>query len=48
MIADNAAELLGTILKMKPSSAKGTYVKSIYMSSTMSQGIQIDPKSIDV
>ena len=48
MIADNAAELLGTILKMKPSSAKGTYVKSIYMSSTMSQGIQIDPKSIEV
>ena len=48
MIADNAAQLLGKILKMKPSSAKGTYVKSIYMSSTMSQGIQIDPKSIDV
>jgi len=47
-IAENAAELIGTIMKLKPSSAKGTYVKSIYMSSTMSQGIQIDPKSIDV
>ena len=47
-IAENAAELLGTIMKLKPSSAKGTYVKSIYMSSTMSQSIQIDPKSIEV
>jgi len=45
MIADNAKELVNTIIKMKPSSAKGTYVKSIYMSSTMSPGIQIDPKS---
>jgi len=47
-IAENAAELLGTILKLKPASAKGTYVKSIYMSSTMSQSIQIDPKTIEV
>ena len=47
-IAENAAELLGTILKLKPSSAKGTYVKSIYMSSTMSRSIQIDTKSIEV
>lgn len=47
-IAENAAELLGTIMKLKPTAAKGTYVKSIYMSSTMSPGIQIDPKSIDV
>jgi large subunit ribosomal protein L1 len=45
MIADNAKELVNTIIKMKPASAKGTYVKSIYMSSTMSPGIQIDPKS---
>jgi large subunit ribosomal protein L1 len=47
-IVENAVELIGTILKLKPTSAKGTYVKSIYMSSTMSQSIQIDPKSIDV
>jgi len=45
-IAENARELLQTILKLKPSSAKGTYIKSIYMSSTMSGGIQIEPKSI--
>ncbi|MDD4644762.1 MAG: 50S ribosomal protein L1 [Bacteroidales bacterium] len=47
MIADNARELLQTILKLKPSAAKGAYVKSIYMSSTMSPGIPIDPRSID-
>jgi large subunit ribosomal protein L1 len=47
MIADNARELLSTILKLKPSAAKGTYVKSIYMSSSMSPGIPIDPRSID-
>jgi large subunit ribosomal protein L1 len=43
-IADNANELLQTIIKLKPSSAKGTYVKSVYMSSTMSPSIQIDTK----
>ena len=47
MIAENARELLSTILKLKPSAAKGTYVKSVYMSSTMSPGIPIDPRSID-
>jgi len=47
MLAENARELLSTILKLKPSAAKGTYVKSIYMSSTMSPGIPIDPRSID-
>ena len=45
-IADNAKEFLGTIIKLKPSSAKGTYIRSIYLSSTMSPGIQIDPKSV--
>jgi large subunit ribosomal protein L1 len=45
-IADNAREFLQMIIKLKPSSAKGTYVKSVYMSSTMSPGIAIDPKSI--
>lgn len=44
-IADNAKEILQTILRLKPSSAKGTYIKSIYMSSTMSPGIQVDTKS---
>ena len=47
-IADNARELLQTIIKLKPASAKGTYIKSIYMSSTMSPGIQIEPKSVTV
>ncbi len=45
-IEQNAAELIGTIVKMKPSTAKGTYVKSLTMVSTMSPGIAIDPKSI--
>lgn len=45
-IVENARELLTTIIKMKPAAAKGTYVKSVYLSSTMSPGIQIDPKSI--
>jgi large subunit ribosomal protein L1 len=43
-IKDNANELLQTLIKAKPSSAKGTYMKSIFMSSTMSRGIQIDAK----
>lgn len=43
-IADNANELLSTIMKLKPSSAKGAYVKSVVMSSTMSPGITIDTK----
>lgn len=43
-IADNANELLQTIMKLKPSSAKGTYVKSVTMSSTMSPGVAIDTK----
>ena len=46
-IVENAKEFMNTILKLKPSSAKGTYVKSIYLSSTMSAGIKIDTKSID-
>ena len=43
-IADNANELMQTIMKLKPSSAKGTYVKSVTMSSTMSPGVIIDTK----
>ena len=46
-IVDNAKELINTIYKLKPSAAKGTYVKSIYLSSTMSPGLQIEPKSIE-
>lgn len=42
----NANELLGTLIKMKPSSAKGTYMKSVTVASTMSPGIPVDPKSI--
>lgn len=45
-LTENARELLQTILKLKPASAKGTYMKSVYISSTMSPGIQIEPKSI--
>ncbi|MCB0463737.1 MAG: 50S ribosomal protein L1 [Flavobacteriaceae bacterium] len=43
-IAGNAQELLSTLIKLKPTAAKGTYVKSIYMSSTMSPSVAIDPK----
>ena len=46
-IADNAREFMATIMKLKPASAKGTYVKSVYLSSTMSPGIKIDTRSID-
>ncbi len=45
-IVENAKELIHTIIKLKPSSAKGTYVKSIYMSSTMSPSVPVDPKSV--
>ena len=46
-IAENAKEFIATIIKLKPAAAKGTYVKSIYLSSTMSLGIKIDPKAVD-
>ena len=45
-IRENAEELLKTLNKLKPSSAKGTYMKSVYISSTMSPGIAVDAKSI--
>ena len=47
-IKDNAREFINTIIRLKPSSAKGTYLKSIHISSTMSAGIKIDPKSVDL
>ncbi len=45
-IADNANELVQTLIKMKPTAAKGTYIKSIFMSSTMSPSVEIDIKSV--
>lgn len=45
-IVDNAIEFLNTIIKLKPTTAKGTYLKSIYLSTTMSPGLEIDTKSI--
>ncbi|MDD5508317.1 MAG: 50S ribosomal protein L1 [Bacteroidales bacterium] len=46
MLAENARELIQTIVKLKPASAKGTYIKSIHMSSTMSPGVKVDQKSV--
>jgi large subunit ribosomal protein L1 len=46
-IVDNAKEFLSTIQKLKPAAAKGTYVKSIYLSTTMSPGVKVEPKSFD-
>jgi len=46
-LVDNAKEFISTLNKLKPTSAKGVYIKSIYLSSTMSPGIKIDPKSVE-
>ncbi|RLD71216.1 MAG: 50S ribosomal protein L1 [Bacteroidetes bacterium] len=46
-IVENAREFIQTIIKLKPTAAKGTYIKSIYLSSTMSPGIKLDPKAIE-
>ena len=46
-IRDNAKEFIATLIKLKPATAKGTYVKSIYLSSTMSPGVKLDTKSVD-
>ena len=46
-IRDNAKEFISTLIKLKPATAKGTYLKSIYLSSTMSSGLKIDTKSVE-
>ncbi len=46
-IVENAREFINTVVKLKPASAKGTYIKSIYLSSTMSPGIKIDAKAFN-
>jgi ribosomal protein L1, bacterial/chloroplast len=47
-LVENAREMMATIIKLKPTAAKGTYIKSIYISSTMSPGVQVDVKSVTV
>ena len=46
-IVDNANEFMNVIMKLKPATAKGPYVKSVFLSTTMSPGLQIDPKSLE-
>jgi large subunit ribosomal protein L1 len=46
-MVENAKEFVNTIIKLKPATAKGTYIKSIYLSSTMSMGVKVDPKSVE-
>lgn len=46
-IADNAKEFISMVNKLKPAAAKGTYIRSLFLSSTMSPGIKIDPKGLD-
>lgn len=45
-LAENAQELITTIVKLKPTSAKGTYIKSVSMSSTMSAGVNVEPRTV--
>ena len=45
-MSDNAREFINTLIKLKPATAKGTYIKSVYLSSTMSPGVKVDTKSI--
>jgi large subunit ribosomal protein L1 len=46
-IYDNVKEFVSTLIKLKPTAAKGTYMKSVYLSSTMSPGIKVDPKTVE-
>ena len=45
-MADNAKEFINTLIKLKPATSKGTYIKSIYLSSTMGPGVKVEPKSV--
>jgi large subunit ribosomal protein L1 len=45
-IVDNAHEIIQTLIKLKPTAAKGVYIKSIYLTSTMSPAIALDPKAV--
>ena len=47
-LVDNAREFINTLVKLKPAAAKGTYIKSVYLSSTMSRGLKIDVKTLEV
>jgi large subunit ribosomal protein L1 len=47
MIIDNAREFISMVNKLKPAAAKGTYIRSVFISSTMSPGVRIDPKGLD-
>lgn len=47
-LEDNARELMSTIIKLKPPAAKGTYIKSVYLSSTMSPGVRVDARSFNI
>ncbi|MBE6312264.1 MAG: 50S ribosomal protein L1 [Bacteroidales bacterium] len=47
-IFENAAEFIATLQKLKPTASKGAYIKSVYLSSTMSAGIKVDPKSVEI
>ena len=46
-IVENAREFIHMVNKLKPAAAKGTYIKSVFLSSTMSPGIKVDPKGLD-
>ena len=46
-MADNAKEFINTLIKLKPATSKGTYIKSIYLSSTMGPGVKVETKAVN-